>query len=415
MTTARNPTSGNAGASTPPVRHVIGVMTGTSIDGIDIALVRLEGRGLEMRAALAWHESQGLGELGPRLRRAAEQQSMTAGELARLAWDFGLLHADAIAAALGKHEDAPSPDLIVAHGQTIFHEPPISWQLLNPAPIAARFDCPVICDLRQADLAAGGQGAPITPLADWILFRDARLRRAIVNLGGFCNVTVLPISPPPSEGGGRGVGEAHKQMRGATSALHPHPNPPPQRGRGSMQDIRGFDVCACNHVLDAVARRALNGPYDKDGEAASGGRVINDASNSLFTVLSRQRDQRRSLGTRDEATSWIDSHLGSMCPADLAATAVDAIARCIAAAVREHQIDEVIVAGGGALNRALTDAVAKDGGVPTQLSDALGVPVQAREALCMAVLGTLSADDVPITLPQVTGCERHHVAGIRTM
>lgn len=164
-----------------------------------------------------------------------------------------------------------------------------------------------------------------------------------------------------------------------------------------MQDIRGFDVCACNHVLDAVARRALNGPYDKDGEAASGGRVINDASNSLFTVLSRQRDQRRSLGTRDEATSWIDSHLGSMCPADLAATAVDAIARCIAVALKEHRIDEVILAGGGALNRALTAAIAKHSGTATQRSDALGVPVQAREALCMAVLGALSSDGVPIS------------------
>jgi 1,6-anhydro-N-acetylmuramate kinase len=381
--TARAPATGkqtavDAGASTPPVRHVIGVMTGTSIDGIDIALARIEGRGLDMRAALAWHESQGLGELGSRLRKAAEQQPMTAGEFAQLAWDFGLFHADAIAASLKKHQDAPSPDLIVAHGQTIFHQPPISWQLLSPAPIAARFECPVICDLRQADLAVGGQGAPITPLADWVLFRNEKHRRAIVNLGGFCNVTVLPSS-------------------------------------GAIDDIRGFDVCACNHILDAVARRALNKPYDKGGEAASGGSVIREASNSLFAVLSNQRDQRRSLGTRDEATSWIDSQVNLMKPPDLAATAVDAIARCIAGALKEHQIDEVILAGGGALNRALHDSIASHTQAPTQRSDALGVPVQAREALCMAVLGALSADGVPITLPQITSCQRQHVAGIRTL
>ncbi|MGH7290698.1 MAG: anhydro-N-acetylmuramic acid kinase, partial [Myxococcota bacterium] len=186
-------TAVDAGASTPRVRNVIGVMTGTSIDGIDIALTRIEGRGLDMRATLAWHVSQGLGELGPQLRQAADQQPMTAGQFARLAWDFGLLHADAIDASRKKHTSSP-PDLIVAHGQTVFHQPPISWQILNPAPIAARFDCPVISDLRQADLAAGGQGAPITPLADWVLFRHEKHRRAIVNLGGFCNVTVLPSS-----------------------------------------------------------------------------------------------------------------------------------------------------------------------------------------------------------------------------
>ena len=114
-------------------------------------------------------------------------------------------------------------DLVVAHGQTVFHAPPASWQLLNAAPIARAVRAPVVFDLRQADLAAGGQGAPITPLADWIMLRahgPAAAGRAIVNLGGFCNVTILPSGAGP-------------------------------------EGVRGMDVCPCNHLLDGVARRRV--------------------------------------------------------------------------------------------------------------------------------------------------------------
>ena len=176
--------------SSDMTRHVVGVMTGTSIDGMDVALVRVTGRGLDMRAELVRHISAPLGDLQPRLRAAADQQPMTAGEFAQLVWDFGVLHANVIERLL--QAEKRKPDLICIHGQTVFHQPPISWQLVNPAPIAARFDCPVVSDLRQADLAHGGQGAPITPIADWILFRDSTRTRAIVNLGGFCNVTIVP-------------------------------------------------------------------------------------------------------------------------------------------------------------------------------------------------------------------------------
>jgi anhydro-N-acetylmuramic acid kinase len=174
----------------PVTRHVVGVMTGTSIDGIDAALVRITGRDLEMQAELVGHVSHPLRNLADSLRRAAVQIPMSAGEFAQIAWMFGDLHANVIGDVLDDHN--LGLDLICVHGQTVFHQPPISWQLINPAPIAARFACPVVSDLRQADLAAGGQGAPLTPIADWVLFRDPRKARAIANLGGFCNATILP-------------------------------------------------------------------------------------------------------------------------------------------------------------------------------------------------------------------------------
>jgi 1,6-anhydro-N-acetylmuramate kinase len=355
-------------------------MTGTSIDGLDAALVRIEGRGWAMRASLLRLRTHPLTSLAPALRAAADQEPMTAGELARLALDFGSLHADAVEALLrlplppgeGPGEGAPGIDLIAMHGQTIFHQPPVSWQLINPAPVAARFGCPVVYDLRHADLAAGGQGAPITPLADWILFRHPERRRAIVNLGGFCNVTLLPRDSQDVE--------------------------------SDLTEIRGFDVCACNQVLDAVAREALGVAFDDQGKHAQRGRALPSIVESLSSVLAAQRRSERSLGTGDEVVSWVKDHAGRESGDDLAASAAAAIAKCIAAALAPAKPEKIILAGGGARNLALVARLRELAVAPVSLSDEQGVPIEAREAMAMAVLGALCADGMPITLPQVTGC-----------
>src|SRR5690349_11659226 len=139
------------------MRRVVGCMTGTSIDALDASLVEIDGHGLAMRAKPVRNLTRDLGDLAPRLRALAEQQPMTAGQIAAIARDFALLHASAILELLAGEK----ADLICVHGQTVFHQPPLSWQLMQPAPIAQAVGCPVVYDLRQADLAAGGQGAPI--------------------------------------------------------------------------------------------------------------------------------------------------------------------------------------------------------------------------------------------------------------
>src|SRR6185436_14618647 len=142
-------------------------------------------------------------------------------EIADAALALGELHARAVAKAAA----GCRLDLIAAHGQTVFHAPPLSWQMLNPWPLVRDLQTSVVFDLRGADLAHGGQGAPITPLADWVLFRSNSRTRAVVNLGGFCNLTLLPP------------------------------------GRPDM--VRGFDVCACNQLLDHIARGILQRPFDE--------------------------------------------------------------------------------------------------------------------------------------------------------
>ncbi|MCI0631265.1 MAG: anhydro-N-acetylmuramic acid kinase [Phycisphaerales bacterium] len=360
------------------VRRVIGVMSGTSIDGIDAALVRLDGSGLSIQATLLRHAAIPLGELAQPLRDAAEQKPMPAGEFARLAWNFGCLHIKLIESLI---ESNRALDLIAIHGQTVFHQPPVTWQLLNPAPIAQRFGCPIVCDFRQADLAAGGQGAPITPIADWIMFRDQHKSRTVVNLGGFCNITILPAGNSTSD----------------------------------LASINGADICPCNHVLDAVARLALKQAMDVDGAAAESGMADPDAVNTLVSWMNRRSapSAQRSMGTGDEAAEWVRHHFGRLSAQDLAASAANAIGSYIALALRSKRADEVILAGGGARNRALVAAIRSISKRPVRLSNDLGVPIEARESMAMAVLGALSADGVAITLPQVTGCSQPApVAGV---
>ncbi len=343
-------------------RLVFGCMTGTSIDALDAAAVRLEGRGLGVRARVVACAAAPLGALAPRLRSLASGEAMTAGEAAGLARDLGVAHADAL---LGLAGAAGRPDFVAVHGQTVFHSPPLSWQMLNPWPIARSLGCPVVHDLRGADLAAGGQGAPITPLADWVFFRAGETR-AVVNLGGFCNVTILPGGAEPGA-------------------------------------VLGMDVCACNHVLDAVARTALGRPYDNDGEAALRGSADSAAVRSLRDVLGAQRIGGRSLGTGDEIAGWVSAWKNRLAAEDLAASAALGVGEVIGGAVAEHRAALVLVAGGGARNGALVSALRRAAGAPLRPTDSEGVPVTHREAAQIAVLGALCADGVAITLPKVTG------------
>lgn len=334
-------------------------MTGTSIDALDAALVQLDGRGLELRARVLRCATRPLGELAEPLRRFARQAPLTAGQIADLAHRLALRHVATLRTLLGPER----ADLIVVHGQTVFHAPPLSWQLVNPAPIAAALETPVLYDLRAADLAAGGQGAPITPLADWVCFRDRRETRAVVNLGGFANYTLLP------------AGAAHAELRGG-------------------------DICVCNQLLDSLARELLGRPLDRDGQAARAGSIHSAARGALHELLARQFAAGRSLGTGDELLAWLEEFRARVAPGDLLRSACDALGAVIAKAVAAA--DRVLLAGGGARNAALVAALAEHAGKPVQPTDFAGVPQEYREAAEMAVLGALCQDGVPITLPAVT-------------
>ncbi|MEQ8315949.1 MAG: anhydro-N-acetylmuramic acid kinase [Phycisphaerales bacterium] len=349
------------------VRYAIGCMTGTSLDGLDAALVEAEGKGLDLRVRTAGYVSAGLGDLVDGLRAAATGAPINAGEFARLALDFGGLHAR----VLGDMLDGAGvePAVCVLPGQTIVHKPPVSLQLINPWPVARRLGCPVLYDLRGADLAAGGQGAPITPIADWVLFRSEDEDRAIVNLGGFCNITTLPAASRPD-------------------------------------GVRGSDVCACNQVLDACARRALGKAYDEDGRAALAGRPDDEAVGTLRDILRAQSSGDRSLGTGDECGAWVDRY-DSLDGRDLLASAAHAVGTVIGERARSEGV--AVLAGGGVRNAALVRSIEAAAGA-CRFTDALGVGAHQREATCIAVLGLLALDNVVYTQRAITGRREDLVA-----
>lgn len=323
-----------------------------------------------MRASVEAAHSLPLGAVGERLRALAEQTPTTAGAIAALARDFALLHVEALRALLG---DRPI-DLVCAHGQTVYHAPPLSWQLLNPAPIVAALRVPLVCDLRAADLAAGGQGAPITPIADFVLFRHPQETRAVLNLGGFCNFSLIPA------------------------------------GARSAADLLGGDICACNHVLNALARRRLHTPFDNDGQAALRGAPVAACVELLGGLLRDQSGAGRSLGTGDELIAALNDAIAQCATNDALRSACEAIAAAISR--RLPAVDRVIVAGGGARNQALFRAIGEHTDAPVSLSDEFGVSVSSREASAMAVLGALCRDRVPITIPAVTRVPAAPLAGV---
>lgn len=349
-------------------------MTGTSIDGIDAALVEIAGSGLAMQAKFLRGVSLPLGDVAFTLRALADQKAVAAGDIARAMLEFSDVHIRAISAVLAGERLDAARDLICVHGQTVYHAPPRTWQLMQPAPIAAAFGVPVVFDLRAADLARGGQGAPITPIADWILFRDHA--DCVVNLGGFCNFTAWDVRAAPDQG---------------------------------VQTIRGGDVCSCNQLLDGLARRLLNQPYDTDGAVAAAGTMDAAAFEQLFPVLQSQT-RGRSLGTGDEfGEFWMQASNASR--ANLLRTACYAIACTLRERLPEGRI---LLAGGGVRNRTLIGDI-RDAFISPRttlsLTDDVGIPAQFREAVCFAVLGALCADRVPITLPGVTGVRAAPISG----
>jgi anhydro-N-acetylmuramic acid kinase len=350
------------------VRNVVGCMTGTSLDGLDVSLVQVVGRGTSMQARLLRHAAMPLGDLARRLRHLAEGRPAPAAEFAAAALHLAELHVAAIRSLL--HDQRPA-DLIVVHGQTVYHAPPLSCQLINPWPIAQAFGVPVVYDLRGADIAAGGQGAPITPLADFVLFRSETRTRVVLNLGGFANYTGLPAAC-------------------------------------DVADVSGGDLCSCNQLLDSLARRVLDRPFDRDGEIAAQGSPHAELLSDLLVQLAAQADAGRSLGSADVLQGWIDSAAAELSPADALRTAVEAVGSVIGGALlkRMPAIDECLVAGGGARNRALFEAIARQVQRPTAATGTHGMPIDAREAAAMGILGALAADGEAVALPQITGRKR---------
>lgn len=345
-------------------------MSGTSADGLDVAVMAI-GPGWRWRLEAFRHFGY-----PPRQRAAmlaAASDRAPASALAALHVDLGRRIGHAVR-GLGPL------DAIASHGQTVFHQGRrATLQLGDPATIAAVSGVAVISDFRAADIAQGGEGAPLVPWADAKLFAHPRRPRWVLNLGGIANLTFLPA-------------------------------------RGRAEGIRGWDTGPGNMALDALMQQISHGrqAYDRQGAYAKSGRVRPILLDALLRHPYFRRRPPKSCGREQFGAAYVEAlrrrrpHLP---PQDLMATLVALTASTVALGLRACAA-EVIVAGGGSRNRALMAALTAAAPQCRLLrSDDLGVPSQAREAMAFALLGAAHLRGVPANLPAVTGARRPVVLG----
>ncbi len=396
--------------------NVLGLMTGTSGDGLDGALVRFDGRG---GFRFLWHDSFPFSS-DIRARLQALMTRAPVREVLRAEAYVAGLYAEAVTAFRARH---PEPiDVLAAHGQTLDHDPdgdtwdgiPVrgSLQVLDAALLAERTGLPVTYDFRRRDLAAGGQGAPLVPFGD-LRFFGARCRRglAVLNIGGIANLTVIR----PHAGPGRAVGKT-------PSGIGPSRDTP---GAGPVPAVvAAFDTGPGNMLMDALAARLSGGTraYDDGGELARAGRPLPRLLATLLrdpylTRVPPKSTGRDLFGRPREARLWRSWGARATGP-DLMATYLEFTVETIARALEQFvlpagPLDEVVVAGGGALNPLLVSRLSERlrDICPLHRSDTHGVPVMAREAMAFAALGDAFVRGWPGNVPAATGARHPVVLG----
>src|SRR6266850_2146176 len=330
--------------------------------------------------------------------RIAEQQSISAGELSQLNFRLGELFADAALSACRTFRVSPSRvALIGGHGQTIFHQgKPVKFlgqptastlQIGEPSVIAARTGITTVGDFRPADIALGGQGAPLVPYADYLLYRHAKLGRVSLNLGGIANITVLPRAAKPEQ-------------------------------------VLAFDTGPANILIDALVSHFTGGrrQFDKNAHLASQGRSIPALLNELLREPYLKLPPPKSTGREYYGHAYIKKVLAlgrwhRAKPNDLiraatiftALSVVDALHRFVLPKTKIHQL---IVSGGGTYNQLiLAQLSAALPGIEVLPSSRLGIPEDAKEAFAFALLAYESFHQRPSNLPSATGARGPAILG----
>lgn len=382
---------------------VAGIMSGTSADGIDVALVRVLGRGLNIRLHLLAHEHR---DYPPAVRRAVlaamNAASASVADLARLNIRLGELYAEAVAYTLKQHAGI-KPELIGCHGQTIYHQGEAreylgskittTWQTGESAVIAARFRLPVVSDFRPADMAAGGKGAPLVPFLDYVFYRHGHRMRVLQNLGGIGNFSVIPAAAKPDQ-------------------------------------VVAFDTGPGNMVIDACTERLFHQPYDRDGNYAARGKIVESALTAALRHPFFRRKPPKTAGREEFGREFVSQFLRSFGQRtkkeDIIATATALTARSIGIALRQvlesssakkvpsKGSGDYIVAGGGAHNQTLREMLRLEVeplGFKMTTSDKFGLPAEAKEAVAFALLAYQTWHRQPGNLPSATGASRPAILG----
>lgn len=365
-------------------RLVIGAMSGTSADGVDAALAEITGSGLQMTAEVRSHIHR---PYSAALRRtlftARGDGQIDLATLTGLGREITLTYAAAVRETMTTANVRPGDvAAIAAHGQTLFHAPPLTLQWLDPSLLAWETNCRVVSDFRRADCAAGGQGAPLVPFADFLLFRHPTLDRVMLNIGGIANITWL-------------------------------------KAGGSLESVLAFDTGPGNCITDWICRTydPLGPGYDPGGERASRGKPIESTCRPFLDADYLRKPPPKSTDGpqmirlfQQFAPSQHDFPVE-----DLLSTACYITAQSILDAIDRHlhaRQAQIIVSGGGSENKTIMRWLAQN---PDRFevlrSDECGMASAAKEAIAFALLGAATLDGFPANVPSVTGAQQSVVLG----
>jgi anhydro-N-acetylmuramic acid kinase len=381
---------------------VAGVMSGTSADGIDVALVRItdeisrkkSASRPQLRLKLVGHAAYPY----PKQVRQAVLAGMNAkaasvADLARLNNLLGELYATAILAT--QKQLRTKAELVGCHGQTLYHQGTasnylghklaVTWQTGEAAVMAARVGVPVVSDFRPADMAAGGQGAPLVPFLDAIFYAHPTIGRIAQNIGGIANLTAIP---PGAEN----------------------------------TRIRAFDTGPGNMVIDALAEKLFHLPYDRDGRIAADGNVLEPVLKQSLSARFFRQPPPKTAGREEFGREFVArflSRCGRVRKEDIVATATALTARSIALSIQKfvrprRAYRELVVSGGGAKNPTLLAMLANEIqslGLSLRISDEFGLPSEAKEAVAFALLAYQTWHRRPSNVPSGTGARRAAILG----
>jgi anhydro-N-acetylmuramic acid kinase len=383
---------------------VAGVMSGTSADGIDVALVNISGQERRLRLRLIAHEHLPYpSRVRESVLAAMNAPSARVADLAKLNSLLGKLYADAVAATQRRHRT--QADLVGVHGQTLYHQGDAlpflgrniatTWQTGESAIVARRLNVPVISDFRPADMAAGGKGAPLVPLLDVAYYAHGTKLRVLQNIGGIANLTIIP----------------------------------PGQHLGNVNRIIALDTGPGNMVIDACAQQLLGRRYDPNGAVAARGRVIQTALAKALRHPFFRRKPPKTAG-REEFGREFSAEFLSWCSdgakQDVLATATALTATSIGKALRQvlaisripvpltRGKAEYVVSGGGAANKTLMRMISDEVeplGFLVLTSDDLGMPNQAKEAAAFALLAYQTWRQKPGNVPAATGAKYPAILG----
>ncbi|MFQ5777168.1 MAG: anhydro-N-acetylmuramic acid kinase [Terriglobia bacterium] len=379
---------------------VVGLMSGTSADGIDVALARITGSGQRLRAHLenfcTFPYPTPVRRAILRVANANRRPTLSVGEISQLNFLLGELFARTVRRAARRFRVSLGQiDLIGSHGQTVYHQgaPELfagrrvasTLQLGEPAVLVERTGIPVVADFRPRDIAAGGQGAPLVPFVDFLLYRHSRRGRVALNLGGIANVTVIPAG-------------------------------------GRSEKVFAFDTGPGNMVIDAVVERVTRGRrhYDRGGALAARGQPLKAVVQRLLRHPYFRRSPPKSAGREQFGEAYAHQLLRELSGAraqDKVRTAAELTVESIAYAFKRFivprvAIHDVILSGGGARNSLLVQRLrARLAAQKFVSAGRLGVDEKAKEAFAFAVLAYQTWRGEPGTLPSATGARRSVVLG----